>query len=139
MGYHGVPWGTMGYDSTRAQLEQPRRARRAGDIYLLPSLREGVPLTQMEAMAAGCIPVVMDCGGAGPMARAGGCDPIASSSEEMIVESIAATIVEFWNAPETMTIRSAASIAAVTCEYSSGFYFGKILRFYDDVAKYRQA
>ena len=32
-------------------------------IYLLPSLRESVGLTMMEAMLAGAVPVVADCGG----------------------------------------------------------------------------
>ena len=33
-------------------------------IYLLPSLREGAPVTMIEAMAASCVPVVGKCGGA---------------------------------------------------------------------------
>lgn len=32
-------------------------------VYLLPSLRESVGLTMMEAMLAGCVPIVADCGG----------------------------------------------------------------------------
>jgi glycosyltransferase involved in cell wall biosynthesis len=35
------------------------------DVYLLPSLREGGGLTMMEAMLAGCVPVVAHCGGPG--------------------------------------------------------------------------
>jgi glycosyltransferase involved in cell wall biosynthesis len=35
------------------------------DVYLLPSLREGGGLTLMEAMLAGCVPVVAQCGGPG--------------------------------------------------------------------------
>ena len=32
-------------------------------VYLLPSLRESVGLTMMEAMLAGCVPIIADCGG----------------------------------------------------------------------------
>lgn len=32
-------------------------------LYLLPSMRESVGLTMMEAMLAGCVPIVADCGG----------------------------------------------------------------------------
>ena len=35
------------------------------DLYLLPSLREGGGLTMMEAMLAGCVPIVAACGGPG--------------------------------------------------------------------------
>ena len=34
-------------------------------IYLLPSLRDNAPRTLMEAMLAGCVPIVADCGGPG--------------------------------------------------------------------------
>lgn len=34
-------------------------------VYLLPSLRDNGPVTLMEAMLAGCVPVVADCGGPG--------------------------------------------------------------------------
>jgi glycosyltransferase involved in cell wall biosynthesis len=39
------------------------QALNDADIYLLPSLRDNAPLTLMEAMLAGCVPVVADCGG----------------------------------------------------------------------------
>ena len=34
-------------------------------VFLLPSFRESAGLTMMEAMLAGCVPVVADCGGPG--------------------------------------------------------------------------
>jgi glycosyltransferase involved in cell wall biosynthesis len=110
------------------------RALQESHVYLLPSLREGVPLTQMEAMAAGCIPIVMDCGGAGPMARASGCEPIPVSSQREIEEAIAAKIVKGWCDTKTIKIESAAAIKAVVREYSTDFYSGKIRQFYDAVS-----
>ena len=35
----------------------------ASHVFLLPSLRESAGLTMMEAMLAGCVPIVADCGG----------------------------------------------------------------------------
>jgi len=40
-------------------------ALKDADLYLLPSLREGGGLTMMEAMLAGCVPIVANCGGPG--------------------------------------------------------------------------
>jgi glycosyltransferase involved in cell wall biosynthesis len=40
-------------------------ALRRSHIYLLPSLRDNAPVTLMEAMLAGCVPVVANCGGPG--------------------------------------------------------------------------
>ena len=34
------------------------------NVYLLPSLREGAPVTMIEAMASGCVPIVANAGGA---------------------------------------------------------------------------
>jgi len=111
------------------------RALQEAHVYLLPSLREGVPLTQMEAMAAGCIPIVMDCGGAGPMARAAGCEPIPVSSLAEIEESIARNIAKAWNDFATWEIQSSAAVAAVAHEYSSEYYSGKIRQYYDAVSR----
>ena len=38
---------------------------QTGDIFLLASLREGLPNTQLEAMAAGLLPIVRNVGGVG--------------------------------------------------------------------------
>jgi len=43
---------------------QYRAELSKADVYLLPSLREGAPVTMIEAMASGCAPVVANAGGA---------------------------------------------------------------------------
>jgi glycosyltransferase involved in cell wall biosynthesis len=43
--------------------EDYQRELGSTHAYLLPSLRESVGLTMMEAMLAGCVPIVADCGG----------------------------------------------------------------------------
>jgi glycosyltransferase involved in cell wall biosynthesis len=47
------------------QGENYRRELGATHVFLLPSFRESTGLTMMEAMLAGCVPVVADCGGPG--------------------------------------------------------------------------
>lgn len=43
---------------------------RSAHIYLLPSLRDSAGISLAEAMLAGCVPVVADCGGPGELVSA---------------------------------------------------------------------
>jgi glycosyltransferase involved in cell wall biosynthesis len=43
---------------------QYRAELSKAEVYLLPSLREGAPVTMIEAMASGCVPIVANAGGA---------------------------------------------------------------------------
>jgi glycosyltransferase involved in cell wall biosynthesis len=55
------------------------------DVYLLPSLRETAGITMMEAMLAGCYPIVLAGTGAGGIvAKTGGAALKAKNPEEAI-------------------------------------------------------
>jgi glycosyltransferase involved in cell wall biosynthesis len=76
-------------------LSQEDYQRELGDthIYLLPSMRETVGLTMMEAMMAGCVPIVADNGGPS-RAVAGDCGyKIPVSSPDTMVEDVAKAII----------------------------------------------
>lgn len=51
--------------------QEKRRAFAESDIFLLPSYYEGLPLAMLEAMAAGCVPVVSDVGSTGIVVKDG--------------------------------------------------------------------
>jgi len=106
------------------------RALQESHIYLLPSLREGVPLTQMEAMAAGCIPVVAACGGAGPMALEAGFQPISVGSASQMAEAIAERLRGLWNLPLSWGTQSESSTRAIREKYSAEYYGTEINSFY---------
>ncbi|HVU09200.1 MAG TPA: glycosyltransferase [Verrucomicrobiae bacterium] len=61
-------------------------------VYLLPSMRESVGLTMMEAMLAGCVPVVADCGGPNFIVTEDCGYKIPVSSPKQMIEEIADTI-----------------------------------------------
>ena len=103
-------------------------------IYLLPSLREGVPVTQLEAMAAGCVPVVADCGGAGPMARSSGSQPIPVTSKDRMIREIADAIRMLWLDPERWIDLSHQASEGIRSGYSSEHYRQSMTEFYDVVA-----
>jgi len=113
--------------------EKYAEALKDSHVYLLPSLREGVPLTQMEAMAAGCVPVVVDCGGAGPMARAAGCRPVKSASAILMEREIAGQLEDLWNNPVNWNQLSQNAVNAVSGEYSRSFYGREMNRLYERI------
>lgn len=64
------------------------------DVYLLPSLREGGGLTMMEAMLAGCVPIVADAGGPGTAVTKECGFKIAISTPAQMARDIATAVVQ---------------------------------------------
>jgi len=110
------------------------QALQSSHVYLLPSLREGVPVTQMEAMAAGCVPIVADCGGAGPMARSSGSEPIPVTTKARMTRDIAEAIRRLWLYPERWIDLSHRASEGIRSGYSSEHYCKSMTEFYDVVA-----
>jgi len=106
------------------------QALQSSHVYLLPSLREGVPVTQMEAMAAGCVPVVADCGGAGPMASSAGSKPVKVSTPAAMAQHIGATLRGIWEKPEEWSNLSVKAGQGILEGYSAGNYRAMINRYY---------
>jgi glycosyltransferase involved in cell wall biosynthesis len=110
------------------------QALQSNHVYLLPSLREGVPVTQMEAMAAGCVPIVADCGGAGPMARSSGSEPIPVTTKARMTSEIAEAIRSLWLDPERWIDLSHRASEGIRSGYSSEHYRQSMTGFYNVVA-----
>jgi len=106
------------------------QALQSSHVYLLPSLREGVPVTQMEAMAAGCVPVVADCGGAGPMASSAGSKPVKVSTPAAMAQQIGTTLRGIWENPEEWSNLSVKACQGIYEGYSAGNYRAMINRYY---------
>jgi glycosyltransferase involved in cell wall biosynthesis len=117
--------------------EEYIQALQSGHVYLLPSLREGVPVTQMEAMAAGCVPIVADCGGAGPMARSSGSEPIPVSTKNRMTREIAEAIRRVWLNPEHWIDLSRMSSEGIRSGYSTEHYLANMNEYYTLVASNR--
>ena len=107
------------------------QALQSSHVYLLPSLREGVPVTQMEAMAAGCVPVVADCGGAGPMASSAGSKPVKVSTPAAMAQHIGDTLRSIWENPEEWSNLSVKASQGIFKGYSAGNYRAMINRYYE--------
>jgi glycosyltransferase involved in cell wall biosynthesis len=109
------------------------QALQSSHVYLLPSLREGVPVTQMEAMAAGCVPVVADCGGAGPMASSAGSKPVKVSTPDAMAQHIGDTLRSLWENPEEWSNLSVKARQGIFEGYSAVNYRAMINRYYEMV------
>jgi glycosyltransferase involved in cell wall biosynthesis len=110
------------------------RELRRSHIYLLPSLREGAPVTMMEAMAASCVPVVGKCGGAAMLVN-GDCGrliPITSPSE--MAEEIADKLRFLWKNPGVLKKMGNSARLRVNEKCSEEFYRKQINRYYQNVA-----
>jgi len=66
---------------------------RETHIYLMPSLRDSASITLMQAMLAGCVPIVLDAGGPGEIVTEECGFKIRSLSPRYVIEQIRKIIV----------------------------------------------
>ncbi|MEI9898297.1 MAG: glycosyltransferase [Chthoniobacter sp.] len=101
------------------------------DLYLLPSLREGGGLTMMEAMLAGCVPIVADAGGPGT-AVADGCGvrvPIRSPAQ--MAAEIATAIIRFDQNRGLLAQVGSAAARHIAQEYAHERFIAAIQHVYE--------
>ena len=110
-----------------------RELKRA-HIYLLPSLREGAPVTMMEAMAASCVPVVGKCGGAAMLVNedCGRLIPITNPLE--MAKEIADKLRLLWKNPEALETLGEAARLRVKEKCSEDYYRKQLNDHYRNVA-----
>jgi glycosyltransferase involved in cell wall biosynthesis len=107
------------------------------DIYLLPSLRDNAPSTLMEAMLAGCVPIVADCGGPAVIAAAdcGYLVPVASRSG--LVEGVAAALLELHAAPAKLATLGQLARERIISRFSIESYLATLESIYQSVLERR--
>lgn len=116
--------------------EDYMRELKDSDLYLLPSLREGGGLTMMEAMLAGCVPIVADCGGPGSAVtdECGVRVPVTTPGE--MAEKIGEAVVRFDKNRAIIAQMGPAAAARVATTYADHQFLASIKEVYDSaVAK----
>jgi len=107
-------------DGLRGEAYQ--RELGATHIFLLPSFREGAGLTMMEAMLAGAVPVVADCGGPGMIVTPDcGCKIPVASRRRMVRELAEAIIGLDRNRP-LLAEKGRAASARIASHFSEENY-----------------
>jgi glycosyltransferase involved in cell wall biosynthesis len=106
-------------------------------IFLLPSLRESTGLTMMEAMLAGCVPIVADCGGPRHIVTPDCGYRIAVSDRDTFVERIARSILELNRDREMMRNKGKAAADRVVHHFNEEHYRSAINAIYSRVIETR--
>lgn len=121
LGVHGQVEFNLGY-----QGDDYVRALWQSDVYLLPSFRESTPVTLLEAMLAGCYPVVADTSAQGEIVRLAGGTPVPTHSMEGLIQGLADAII--WCARHRADMdRLAKSAAKSVAEHFSSERYDRTL------------
>ena len=102
--------------------EDYRRELGRTHVFLLPSLRESAGLTMMEAMLAGGVPVVADCGGPGNIVTEECGYKIPAMSREQMVAQLAAVITEINRDRKLISEKGSAARQRIATAFSEENY-----------------
>ena len=104
-------------------------------VFLLPSLRESAGLTMMEAMLAGAVPVVADCGGPGFIVTETCGYKIPVLNREQMVAQLADTIIAIDRNRQIILEKGRAASRRIATEFSEENYRAKVNAVYRSVSK----
>lgn len=101
-------------------------ALKASHVYLLPSLREGAPVTMIEAMAASCVPIVGNCGGAAMLIDNQCGRLIAITTPVEMTLAIAHELRSLQRSPDLLAELSAKALEKISMFASEDHYLERI-------------
>lgn len=101
------------------------------DVYLLPSLREGGGLTMMEAMLAGCVPIVADAGGPGTAVTKECGFKIAIDTPAQMARDIATAVVQLDRDRSLLQKLGAAAPGQIESRYAHKGFIDTIRSMYE--------
>lgn len=122
-------------DGLRGEAYQEELGRT--HVFLLPSFRESAGLTMMEAMLAGCVPVVADCGGPAAIVTADcGCK-IPVTTPNRMVHELAETITVLDRNRRLIAEKGRAASARIAENFSESHYRKTVNEIYGNAKKLR--
>jgi len=113
--------------------EEYRKQLKDSHIFILPSFRENAPGTILEAMLAGCVPVVVDASAQGDMVSSdlGFKVPVGSASE--ITDGLAEAIIQIARNPDLRIAMGQKASDFVARTYREETYITGIEAIYEEV------
>ncbi len=112
------------------QGEEYFLALKQAHVFLLPSLRESAGLTMMEAMAAGCVPVVVESGGPALICSRAGIKTVDIDHPNNMALSISDSLIAMADSPTLWNSLSAKAAMVIRSYYSEEYYSKKINEIY---------
>ena len=102
-------------------------------VFLLPSFRENAPGTILEAMLAGCVPVIVDASAQSDIVTndCGFKVPVGSACE--ISERISDALIDLYRNPKARIIKGRASSQSIGLRFNAESYVGAINMIYNQV------
>jgi glycosyltransferase involved in cell wall biosynthesis len=95
---------------------------KASHIYLLPSLRDSAGITLAEAMLAGCVPVVADCGGPGQLVSEECGYKVPVSNPASLIEEIAKILIHLDQDRDELRKKGPAAAKRIATKFSEQNY-----------------
>ncbi|HXC35504.1 MAG TPA: glycosyltransferase, partial [Candidatus Acidoferrales bacterium] len=106
-------------------------------IYLLPSLRDSAPVTMSEAMLAGCVPVVADCGGPAHFVTEASGWKVPVGNMAAMVDGLAAAIAALDKDRALLQRKSVEATNRITTSFSEDAYYQTMNGIYHLVANHQ--
>lgn len=94
----------------------------ASDVFLMPSFRETTPVTLLEAMLAGCYPIVADTSAPGEIVKELGGRAVGCGSIEELVNGIARAVVDCASRRREISAEAKTIAEHTSKKYSSARY-----------------
>jgi glycosyltransferase involved in cell wall biosynthesis len=107
----------------------------AAHIYLLPSLRDSSGITLAEAMLAGCVPIVADCGGPGHIVNENCGYKVAASNPATMIEEISKILVHLDRNRNELEKKALAAARRVGSEFVEQHYRDTVNFVYQSVTR----
>jgi glycosyltransferase involved in cell wall biosynthesis len=111
------------------------RALQQAHLYLLPSLREGVPVTLVEAMAAGCVPIVADCGGPALVVDDTSGIRVPVTDPDKMTDDLADAVTTLSSDVERLAAMSRAGMRRIGEQFSKAKYLSSLTAALESVAR----
>lgn len=102
------------------------KALHSSHIYLLPSLRENAGLTLMEAMLAGCVPIVAKLGGPGVIVPDSVGFPIPPQNPAQLADDIRTILLRLDSDRRLCRSLAERASAHIASEYSESRYLSQV-------------